>query len=378
MSENEMPKHIKESIEKEKRMGQLIMDIRDDLQTNEKYKVFFDNYNPGSIKSFIETYSYKKASYLTYGELYIEHNRREILKYRNIAEKKIWEIQQKKLFDLQCLWRAEMIQIPEIESTYDFVMWERLIENCPFLEPISEEEFQTYREYLLSEDYDDCRWTLSNWQNYDDIKESVSGDDSAEICRWYEFCDNRKGTPSFLLLPDIRGEKEERFIESRTEYHKKKQAESGKAVRTVIPHDQRPMLSSYDHNIVEKFVKQFESGKLYEYYHAYERTDMDSNDEDLDVAIEILKEAEEEIPIEPNKDWRTAILLTSKKYEQRKIAEALERVYKDYLNRLEMGITFEIHEKEERIKWYKEFAETMKSHILHGRILLGEPPTFDF
>lgn len=378
MDENEIPRFIREKIEKEKNFGQLVAEIRTDLKNNEKYKPFFDRYNSRSIDSFIDSYAFKKASYLTYGQWYIEREHEEVLKYRLIAEERLWEIQQKKLFNLQCMWRAEMIRLPEIESTYDFEYWEHTIESCSFISPITEEEFRLYREYVLSGHYDGWEWHMGNWQNYPAFKgDHNNEDDAEEIPAWYQYYDDRMGTGSHLLLPDIRGEKEKFYVEIFQEDYKRRAVQNEKASAN-LNNDRRPYVSAYDRNVLEGFMSEFESAKLFDYYLAYEKNIERSSDDDLELAIETLQEAEEEIPIEAHRSWRTAILNAAKKYEQKRVADALETVYRDYLSRLRLGIAFEVHEKESQVKWYEEYTGTMKSHILLGRQLNGEEANFDF
>ena len=62
------------------------------------------------------------------------------------------EILQKKLFDMQCLWRAEKIIIPEINVSSDFRYWEANIFNCPFIEPVTENEIEIILKHLTKEE----------------------------------------------------------------------------------------------------------------------------------------------------------------------------------------------------------------------------------
>ncbi|HSR17645.1 MAG TPA: hypothetical protein VLM39_06080, partial [Ignavibacteriaceae bacterium] len=76
--------------------------------------------------------------------------------------------------------------------------------------------------------------------------------------------------------------------------------------------------------------------------------------------------------------WRESIFITVKKYEIRRVYDAFETVYKNYLNRLKLGIGFEGEKDEEHLRIIKTCIATTKSHILKGRVLNNEPGNFNF
>ena len=88
------------------------------------------------MESFKKLYADKKAYALLYGDLYERIENKMALKYKEMAEEHIWRIQQRKLFDLQCRWRAEEIKLDGVELTVDFRIWEKKIDECPFITPI--------------------------------------------------------------------------------------------------------------------------------------------------------------------------------------------------------------------------------------------------
>lgn len=371
--EKNIPSYILDNIEKEKQIGLMINEIKKDLKTNSVYKKFFDQYNQNSVDTFIDQYAFKKTSYLTYGELYKANEEKNILRYQLEAEERLWEIQRKKLFNLECQWRAELIKIPEIEISLDFEYWEKNIENCPFVGPITDEDFELYTDYLLGDNFYDFDLSYS-WQTYNDIKKSAA--DDGEIPPWYEFYDSRKGTTSFMLLPDTRGGKEAYYISVWQKNHSVKakaaQKENGRQKK-----DKRPILFSNDIAVLEEFIKRFESKKLLEYFRLYEKEVNKSNDE-IDQALEILKNADEDVPIESSYNWREAIIMAARRYEQRKLAEALKQVYRQYLYRLKVGISQETHGSHGNIQWMKDWASEVKEQIIEARKLLGEAPDLNF
>lgn len=369
---NNIPPYILENIEKEKKIGMMINEIKRDLRTNPVYKSFFGQYNKTSVETFIDQYAFKKTSYLTYGELYKSNEEKNILRYQLEADERLWEIQKKKLFNIECQWRAEEVKIAGIEITLDFEFWQKNIENCSFIEPITEEDLELYLEYMQSDNFFDFNLSYS-WHTYSDIKKAASED--GEIPPWYEFYDSRKGTGSLLLLPDIRGDKEAYYINVWQKHNMPKEKPERKTRREAP--DSRPILYSNDRRTLEEFIRKFESKKVLEYFKLYEKELNKSNDE-VEQAIETLKNADEEVPIESSLNWREAVIQAARKYEQRKLVEALRKAYKQYSYRLNIGIAQEVHSSDRNIQWVKEWADEVKHQILEARVLLGEPADLNF
>ena len=144
-----------ESLDKEKRRAILRAEIKHDLETNPRYKELFDQYSPYSVQSFIDHYVWKKESCLTLGDFFLRDESDNLLRFETEGAELMWQIQHKKLFDLECLWRAEQIKIAEVEQTWDFRYWEDHLERCPFLPPITEDEIDTYVDYLMSDLYEE-------------------------------------------------------------------------------------------------------------------------------------------------------------------------------------------------------------------------------
>ena len=198
----------KEEAKKKPTSEEVKAQIENDLRTNPKYKSFFDNYHADSIESFIKHYGYKKAFWLEHGENFADLEERSLLHYSEKAFERLWDIQQKKLFNLQCQWRAGAITLPGIECTYDFYYWEHKIRECPFLTPVSNEEYELYRDYILTPDFESSPLKI-DWQNYDEIKEEYQNNDGISVTpEWYMFYDSRMGN-IMGQLPDVKGEKEE-------------------------------------------------------------------------------------------------------------------------------------------------------------------------
>lgn len=372
--ESAIPDYIRENIEKEKRIGIMISEIKKELKTNPAYKEFFEQYHPSSIDSFIDNYALKKTRYMTYGEMLKKNEENAFLRRQTEAEERLWEIQRKKLFNLECQWRAEMIRIPGVELTIDFEFWEKNIEICPFLDPITEDDFELYLEYLLSPDFSDFDLSFS-WMGYNEVKESLKEDES--IPPWYEFYDMHKGTGSLMMLPDIRGEKEEYYLSVYRKNKSSRQKASPTPLKVPNATDTRPFLHGHDLERIEEFIRQFEGNKLLEYYQLYEK-ELNASNDDLEQALSILKSAEEKVPVDPSEDWRLAIITAARRYEQKKLGEACRVAYSQYVYRKNIGIAHEVHSSEENIKWVQEWTQQIRENIIQARISLGEPADLNF
>jgi len=352
-----------------------------ELRTDSKYLTFFAQFNKRSVDDFINFYKKKKAGWLTHGETYLENEQRRVLKYSDLAEQKLWEIQQVKLFDAQCFWRAEQITIPQIKASYDFLYWEKVIEHCPFLSPISEEEFTLYREYILTDDAnlkaDPFEYSSLGWQQYNSYKSACQSDDEAELESpgWYLFYNNMRSLNPCLQLPDLRGEKESFY---RSLYLKKREEQNCEN-RTFEEMDTRPYFVYYQGRNFLDFISRFEKRKLIEYAKIMNYTDELNHDDELNEALSTLKNAEERVEIEStNDDWRTAVIKTANLYMKRKVYIALENVYNNYLRWLKLGIAFKPHQDEKRIDEVKSMVNSLSDTILQGRRLNNEPADFNF
>ena len=96
---------------------------------------------------------------------------------------------------------GNQIQLPGVETTWDFGKWESNIRNCPFLDPITEEEVDLYIRFLETND-DSHGDDWQEWQNYEEIIGNYRDDeeDTSSIPEWYQFYNLYKGTASLMLL----------------------------------------------------------------------------------------------------------------------------------------------------------------------------------
>ena len=90
----------------------------------------------------------------------------EGIEWVEAATKHLKVIQQKKLFDKQCLWRAEKIKIDGLQLCCEFLLWENNILNCPFIDPVSEEDLSDYI-FFLQERANSYIDLYDGWQEYE-------------------------------------------------------------------------------------------------------------------------------------------------------------------------------------------------------------------
>lgn len=280
------------------------LEFKKELKSNEKFMKFLEKTYPFARQGFIDEYARDKVRWLEWGKFHIEWLEREDLQWLNDATDRLEEIQQKKLFDIQCLWRAEKTELPEIKTTFDFKYWEDNILNCPFISPITESEVDMYIQYLQSENFENTQGFLDRWQDYEEIKQAYNdGNANRNFPDWYDFYNGRTGLPVYLLLPDIRGEKEEFYLSLWREENEKKAKEKQKVKeQTPAPPDpdadRRPHLDYHKKGWLTWFVNTFEDKETQEHFKRYggERPYGDYDDS-LEDDLRTLELADRIIPI---------------------------------------------------------------------------------
>ncbi len=376
-----LPEHLRQEVDEAEKEAVARMEIEYELRNNERYKDFFVNYHPDDIEEFIKAYARRKVTWVNWGKFYYEHNEDHQLRFYNMAQSCLWQIQQKKLFNLQCQWRAEKIKIPGISTTMDFHYWEYNIKQCNFVPPITQWEFDLYVEYFQNDDAEidpaEADYEFE-WQDFLRFTEEYNNAKEGEeliIPLWYQFYDNRMGTDKLMNLSDLRGEKESKYLKIYYD-HIHKVAPEEKADVASTKKEGNEYLSVYNPNIVEKFVRSYEDKDILKYFLSYEKSHkpMDFADELAEMAFKELKELSEVIPISASSDWRDALIEAWEDYRSKQILRLLPLVYEDYLQKQELGISYETEDSTE----VNEELEEWKEAIIKGRELSGETGDFNF
>jgi hypothetical protein len=352
-----------------------------EIMNSEKAKTFFSQYHSKSFGIFAESYVNQKiqlAKHYEYYEREFDLEEKEEIRYQKEAETVLNLILEKKLFNMQLLWRAEKIKIDGIYTSYDFIFWGNHIDSCFFIPPIEEDEVELLKAFLLQteEDYSGMRYSFS-WQDYEEITKKDERGLPEDMPEWYEFYDLRKGTGTYLILPNLRGEKEEQYFNLVRENNKKTSPASQPQV------DKRPFFHGLQENIL-KFARYFETDKyfieLFNYFEDVERRREKNPDQfELEDAIGVLTTADRPIYFPGHLKWDEAIFYAATKYTNTKIAEAVDYAYQEYLLLRNLGMP-KGESKEEIMKKLEEDTISKIYHkaILKGRQLNGEPADFDY
>jgi hypothetical protein len=311
------------------------------------------------------------------------------------AQACLGNIQQKKLFDKQCQWRAETFTHPSIETSSDFTYWEKNILNCPFIDPITEEDVALYIEFLQQYLGEDLSF-LGHWQDYNTYnssfptvsklmnkqeKEEEDEDDeeSSLMPPWYIFVNEHTGNGHYLLLPDVRQEKEWKYGRIGQQELQRLAMEKMKA---SPPRDTRPYLSNFGKEKMEDFINEVEEEpeevlKAYSVYiQMYDSPEKQSM-EWVKEACYDLDDCYEPFPIaEGITDWKEALIATAQQWKNTKITRNLPFFYQDYLFRNATGIKNVTDE--DSLEIYRKMGEDYKESILLGRELSGEPRDLNF
>jgi len=348
---------------REKTFKEVQKEMEEDLRTNERYKAYLSQYNSNGAGS-IDSLARMKADVTVNGKRRQNHEEEEVMSLRKRADMSIWNIQQRKLFDLQCKWRAGSIDLPGIETTYDFEYWSELIQRCPFLPPITQEEYDLYHDYVLSDDFDDCEQYSTSWQTYVVLKmwDEEEDDEDDSYPAWYSYYERFKGGHDWRLLPDTRGDKEHEYWRLA---HKDLFA---KASSTTVQ-DKRPYLATWVYEEREKFFKVCEPDLLRHFY-AYEReADWEDAEDRLRQAIWTLLDFDEALPMEYNDDWKEGIFRAARRADQLRLAKACDAAFKEYLNREELGLKHEVYLDDDKIKKEEERRAEYNEAIRKGKAL---------
>ncbi len=346
----------------------------EELQSSETVKNYLNGFNVASTKNFLEDYVRQKSRWHTYADLYADSIEKEQLQWINTAFEHLELILQKKLFDAQCLWRAEKISFEEIEICEDFKVWENDVFNCSFIEPVNEHDIELYARYLQQNNAEAEVDRYGEWQDYNEIKEAYNtNNENRNFPEWYDFNNGHTGRGTLMLLPNIRGEKERFYYDLHFEQQRelnKKNDEAWEKNR-----DKRPWLHIFEEDTIKYFVSTFENKdeqNLYNEY-AFANRHRDEKDTLMDITDALLK-ADEFVAIESHYDWFEALQRALNGYKCKKIAEALPMALEQYQMNIQMGITFPAEGK----NTHNPIRKIWLQNILNGRRLNGEPEDLNF
>jgi len=307
------------------------------------------------------------------------HNYDENEEYLQQARDVLQYILQKKLFNLQLQWRAGLIVIDEVQNSFDFYFWEKHIEYCPFIPPITRNELEIMKKYLQN-NYFKSLHEGEYWQFYLALMERDEDGMYQNIPEWYDFYDAMFGTGQLMILPNTRGQKEDYYIEIAQEANRKEYEENYKN------NPVQPFLRSIYmwYKDLDEFVAHCEKDPYFKRLFQLWQNDMHPEyndneyvDEFVERAIKILESADRPIILSKDEIWHQAIINSADRYVTDRILEVLDSAYEEYVTLIDLGITKrftpdeELNEREHAT--FRGFTEM----ILKGRELCGEPRNFD-
>jgi hypothetical protein len=356
---------------------QMFLKYKAELEANETLRQMLERTYPDSRQRFIEDFAQKKVDWEEYGDQHRTWLEREDLQWVERANACLDQILQKKLFDAQCLWRAEQLEIKEVDVTDDFCHWGRNIRACPFIEPITEADLDIYVQYLQSSNFEQDLGFLEDWQDHEDITAAYRSDgEDRNVPEWYEFHNGRTGLGIYMTLPDIRMEKEEVYMKLWRAQHfieaAKLKKELSKADNPIGP--PLPILNYYMDGWMKWFVESFEDKETIAAYHAHAHAmDNSWDDEQLHDSLELLARADRLVPIQGWYDWKEALHRAADSYSRARILEALPEAYEQYRLHIDLGLGFEM-QHDRSYGWNDGY----RNAILDGREMNGEPRDFNF
>ena len=262
-------------------------EIKQDLLTNPRYAALFAPYHPDAVARFASSYASHKFNWQWRGPQAEFDQTEALTQLSEAAYSRLWDIQRKKLLDLQCRWRAGELTHPGLGCTHDFGAYDAAIENCPVLPPISPDELAMYCDFVRqSQDFDndvlDAYRTEDfglprNWQDYDELRLHAQ-EEAADLPddqrqaddppAWYEFHNLRTGHARLLVLPDLRGPLEQPYLQAYYAHHR---AEHAARPASPPPADARPtfLTSTQEAALQHALLHQFETPKLRRQHAAY-------------------------------------------------------------------------------------------------------------
>jgi hypothetical protein len=340
-------------------------------------------YQPLHHDLFLKSYARLLAELHQHGALYEENLEYLLHQHDKEAYKHLWLIQHQKLFDLECQWRAGLVEVPGARLTADFEDWHEYIEECRAVPPISSEELALLDAYLaqLTDPRDLLTGNPSTtfWLHRRFPRLAEEDADEEELTGWTTFWDLHRGCAHLRALPDLRGEQEHRY--QRAYYD----AQRDPNPPPPAPEDPRPHVPTYGpeyDDLVRELLRRFEPAaalRRFETKRELEAYDASEDRLDLPLALERLQNAGPVlVPIQAHADWRQAIIEAGNQHYLGQLRAALPHVYEQYCQRESLGIRHapaaDRYRFHKRGRHYKADAKIIRK----GRRLLGEADDTDF
>ena len=356
--------------------------IAEDLSTNPRYNDFWSVFKLEQQKNtFIDYYSHKKAIYLTVGKEALEEFDKTNEQIQDKAMDYLMIIKQKKLYDLQCLWRANKIKVNEVHLTRDFDKWENNIKSCPVPIEITEDDVNILCDFIEQYGHFFVDIEFLEWQEFPfpglakkEIPETFDNPyDAAPY--WYRFYNNKMGiSDEIYSLPDTRGEMEAYYRHVFFEH------QNNKPVSTVVNNinNENGIYEGHDSydRASDEFMDEFEDPALKDYKSAYHLLSEAEKDHRYEEALEILMSANETVPMVENKNWMEGFVQAANTYWKKEMVNAVKSAF--WLYKSADDIKLKIVDDNKKEDDWADFIERVSKEIIEGRKILGEPADLNF
>lgn len=344
------------------------------LKKSPMIQEYISRYSKSSIETFYEGYTFFKEQSIKNGDRYRESLDKQDYEGMEAAMKHLEVIQQKKLFDAQCLWRAGEMEIPEIAVTMEFLAWEYGVLDCPFLPPVTEREVALYIEFLEEQNEMPPVDFYGNWQDYDGFREYINNIDGGQkLPEWYKFHNQKTGNGTYLTYPDKRGELEHYYAS--IGYSKDKKISAEKPA-TTSETEAKPHFFGWSGKDFVKIAKDVEDKGTFRLMNAYhiatenrETWRQEQAERDFNYLAKVKGEY---VPMQAHEDFREGLHLAVERYKINNVIKCLPLAHKKYLAMLENGFSLSKKDRFDMLKFFQDRAKEAGIAIEEGKRISGE------
>ena len=304
-----------------------------------KVREWLEEYEERDVDSIISYYEESKEV----TENVKKHYRNRRLHEQQAAEDSmllcLQAILHKKLFNAQCLWRAHQLELP-LKNTWSIDKYGNNLFEATFLEPITQEELDTFIDYYLSDDYEpfDSHIAQSHeklvayalGQKYHTPFEAFDHifNPNPHYPHWYRWYDRHFGTVDQVKLPDHRKEAEQALIHA---YKKSREIDLSGLIegfqnidmkKTLVP--MHPEFMAFAEHIKDYRMRTFFKTQT---EHMHE----EKTEEGISWITYLEDMLYQKIPISAADDWRDAVCDAGFRHLQQNTVKQLHKYYDQYL-----------------------------------------------
>lgn len=308
-------------------------------EDSDLYNRWKEIYEDAELERILTKYEEEKEKAREMAAFYRDRIESEKVHANERAVDCLREILHKKLFNAQCLWRAERLDIP-LKNTWAIQAYASNIFRCDFLEPITREEIDEYIRYWLSERYKDFPETVAQdherlkayylGHKYNALNETLdaalyAGDHYPHWYAWYDEC---FGTNGLLTLEDVRGYKESVYLMA---YRKAKNIDNSKGREAWKNLHLRKQLMPLPDQLLQ-FAEATGDVRMLAYFKDLLLSSQEVEDHRAESALMYLQSIfHRQVPVEANADWRIGIDQAAHADQQKQALKCLPEVYEAYL-----------------------------------------------